>query len=58
VLITYHLGRWVDDLHLFEDSGAIVGDENFAFGVLDLKGVLDEFAQKSSTYHFVHSAWA
>jgi hypothetical protein len=27
----------VDDLHLFEDSGAVVGNENFSFGVLDLK---------------------
>jgi hypothetical protein len=27
----------VDDLHLLEDSSSIVGDDYFAFGVLDLK---------------------
>lgn len=33
---TYHSCGWVDDLHLFEDCGAIIRDKNFALGGLDL----------------------
>lgn len=32
----YHLGGGVDNFHLFKNSGSIVSDEDFAFGVLDL----------------------
>jgi hypothetical protein len=35
--VTYHLRRWVDDLHLLQDGGSIVGDEHLAFWVLDLR---------------------
>jgi len=35
--VTYHLGGRVDDLHLLQDSGSIVGDEHLAFWVLDLR---------------------
>ena len=31
-----HLGGWVDDLHLLEDSGSIICDKNLSFGVLNL----------------------
>ena len=33
---TYHSSGGVDDLHLFEDSGTIIGDQNFTLGCLDL----------------------
>ena len=35
-LITYHLGGGMDDLHLLKNSSTIVGDDDFALGVLDL----------------------
>jgi hypothetical protein len=34
--LTYHLGGGVDNLHLSEDGGTIVSDNDLAFGVLDL----------------------
>ena len=34
---TYHFGCWVDNFHLLENSSTIVGDQDLAFGVLDLK---------------------
>ena len=33
---TYHSSGGVNDLHLFEDSGTIVRNQNFALGCLDL----------------------
>lgn len=33
-----HLGGRVDDLHLLEDGGSIVSDEDLSFGVLNLSG--------------------
>jgi len=38
----YHFCGGVDDLDLFEDGCAVVGDEDLAFAVLD---------------HFVHASW-
>jgi hypothetical protein len=37
-----HLGGWVNDGHLLQDGGAIVGDQNFASLILD---------------HLVHASW-
>ena len=33
---TYHSGSGVDDLHLLEDGGTVIGDEHLAFGGLNL----------------------
>ena len=33
---TYHTGSGVNDFHLLEDGGSIVGDEDLSLGVLDL----------------------
>ena len=33
---TYHSSGGVDNFHLLEDSGTIVGDDNSSLGVLDL----------------------
>jgi len=38
-----HSSGGVDDLHLFEDSGTIIGDQNFTLGCLD---------------HFIHASWS
>ena len=37
---TYHSGGGVDDLHLLEDGGTVVGDQHLALGVLDLQSNL------------------
>ena len=34
---TYHSGRRVDDFHLLEDRGTVVGNEHFALGRLNLQ---------------------
>ena len=30
-----HLGSWVDNSHLIQDSGAVIGDSHFSFCILD-----------------------
>ena len=39
----------MDDFHLLEDGGAIVGDEDLAFGVLDLKACYFELRKYGLT---------
>jgi hypothetical protein len=52
---TYHFGCWVDNFHLLENSSTIVGDQDLAFGVLDLKVLV---GGSFWTYHLVHTAGA
>ena len=35
-LESYHLSGRVDDFHLSENGSTVIGDKDFAFGVLDL----------------------
>jgi len=48
-----HLGGGVDDLHLLEDGGAIIGDQNSTLAVLDLKGVLIRAGKYLPSYPFL-----
>jgi hypothetical protein len=69
--VSYHLGGGVNYFHLLEDGGSIVGDEDSALRVLDLKLRLEfdsvdgaeisgliRVGRGAKTYHFIHTAGA
>ena len=71
---TYHSRGRVDDLHLLQNGGTVVRDQNFAFGGLDLEAntrlLVISFAKNLrcavsareknflDSYHFVHTTGA